>query len=1149
MEMTSSVISEDFVPGRRLVVHVAENGHSFEIDCEPRTSVEAVQQSLASMAGVSVSDQLLICGETKLESQRSLGSYKLPCDGHDVFLYNRVRLMADCPPPPPEDIELPEVSVPQIPSTSQNPHPLDDAADPAVKALGAYERQFKYHFHKAHAIYIGSQTRIDLSNRLLQEQQVQGKALETARANLEHCYKMIHQMYVEFMKQFDQQHRYHGDLISNFQKTIDRLRVIKLHPNLQTERYKCLLDFVREEYRSPKCLEACIASHEQFEAKVSQFKSVYAELQGRVDDLFHAQSSVNVRHVEDMIRKQKQIFQDQIIILQALGKDVNTVKKLVEECLSSRISASSVRPHDAVSALGQYYEVHDKNYLPRMEARIRDVSKLFESCKAKKHEMSMCIHTSMQKVASLQFSIRDVRYQLLAFKEAMQRQDGIFSKLKVVRKIGSAYRACLAEVVRRKAFLKLYMGQAGQLAEKLASRRELERCRRREFLNLQSEYIPQDVLEALGLFDTPSQCIVNLAPFDSSLLDIDVADLECYAPESLVGLLPKGDQNAQGKGLLSTSNSSYQSGNGYESSVSTQKQYETGMTDEECDSEPILGTTEMEVENAWLKAEFASAVAFISSFAPDVYYDSVDESSMEGLLQKATEKTAQALHLKDEYVKHVENDLKVKQVQCSRYEKRIQELEQRLSDQFIHISKLSDRKNGLECPVSSVPAVKTDDCKSETSVLTADGMAPLVSPEPMDEGTCTSTDYMSASKTEHLNGQSSKFQESVDENMADLVGAMVPEAISTGTVPLGTSVLEISKDDSQDAARENTQQVESAAQLKTISVDSNMTHATEKINSALEHKEGRFLEIENALLEKTRECAAIETRLATVLEDFASVKRELEVSLKLLDESQMNCAHLENLLHEAREEAQTNLCAADRKAAEYNGLRASSVKLRALLERLRSCVASPSGGTTGFAESLRSLALSLGSSAANETGEDGCSEFRVCIKILAEKVGILAQQRADLMERCTRAEAAQNHLSKELESNTELVKILHAKHKMEKQVNKEKISFTRFVVHELAAFVPNAAGHYEAINRNCRNYFLSEESIALFADRPNGRHYIIGQIVHMERNIARHPDRECLVASGSSSSSARSRFNPYGLPIGTEYFVVTVAMVPDTIHS
>lgn len=73
---------------------------------------------------------------------------------------------------------------------------------------------------------------------------------------------------------------------------------------------------------------------------------------------------------------------------------------------------------------------------------------------------------------------------------------------------------------------------------------------------------------------------------------------------------------------------------------------------------------------------------------------------------------------------------------------------------------------------------------------------------------------------------------------------------------------------------------------------------------------------------------------------------------------QLNCAHLENCLHEAREQAQTNLCAADRKASEYGALRASAVKMRGLFERLRSCVYAASGGA-GIADSLRTLAQSL----------------------------------------------------------------------------------------------------------------------------------------------------------------------------------------------
>lgn len=71
----------------------------------------------------------------------------------------------------------------------------------------------------------------------------------------------------------------------------------------------------------------------------------------------------------------------------------------------------------------------------------------------------------------------------------------------------------------------------------------------------------------------------------------------------------------------------------------------------------------------------------------------------------------------------------------------------------------------------------------------------------------------------------------------------------------------------------------------------------------------------------------------------------------------MNYADLENYLHEAREEAQTHLCTADRRASEYRALRSSAVKMHSLCGRLKSCVSS--GSVAGFPESLRALAQSL----------------------------------------------------------------------------------------------------------------------------------------------------------------------------------------------
>ena len=76
--------------------------------------------------------------------------------------------------------------------------------------------------------------------------------------------------------------------------------------------------------------------------------------------------------------------------------------------------------------------------------------------------------------------------------------------------------------------------------------------------------------------------------------------------------------------------------------------------------------------------------------------------------------------------------------------------------------------------------------------------------------------------------------------------------------------------------------------------------------------------------------------------------------------------------------------------------------------------------------------------------------------------------------------------------------------------------------------------------------------MALFAENlPNRPTYIVGLIVHIERQAVRpEPDRVDFLTPDSGTNmltlTSGSTANPYGLPVGCEYFVVTVAMLPDT---
>ncbi|KAJ8500054.1 hypothetical protein OPV22_010606 [Ensete ventricosum] len=1147
----TSTTTEGFVLGRKLLVHVAENGHSLEFECDGATPVEAIQRSIEALCGVAMPDQLLLCRNTSLDAQQCLSFYKLPQDDREVFLYNKVRLHADSPRPHPEAIDAPKLALPPPPSRTQDSHPLDNAPDPALKALVSYERQFRYHFQLANAVYTCAQAKLEISKRLLREQQVQGRALETARGNLEHTYRKLHQRYTEFVKSFSQQHRNHSELLGNFERDLERLRSLKLHPRLKSGNRKCLFDLVKEDDLR-KWVDVCFNSHRQFELKVSQLKTNFGELKRKLDSLLSSMNSASWGELEHAIKSHLKVLNDQKSVMQSLSKDVDTAKKLVDD--SGLPLSETLRPHDAVSALGRIYDVHEKSHLPNVQNCDLAMSKLLDKCMVKKNDMNFLVHLSMQKVKSVQFGIRDMMNELHAFQEVMGHQDKEFENLKFVNGVGQAYRACLAEIVRRRSSLKLYMGLAGQLAERLATERESEIRRRELFFKTWSKYIPNDILAAMGLFDSPSQCDVNITPFDTNLLEIDVIDVDRYAPQSSVGLISKSEKDVAENDYLATCSSS----NMVKSEESSVHNGEKVEFLEGCESVDIAGTSKMEVENALLKADLASAIAMLCAIDVATRYDSVDEGTKDDMLKNVKERTAEALREKDEFANRLRYMLNVKEEECLSYVKRIKELEQRLSDKY---SQGQNLVSGKDVSDSGISALKNDGFKLDSSGE-GESHIPYTSMMPMDE--VSSTSGLVDPKIDHVTGPN-KPGEGGDESMTDLSGTMNMRSVDSTHNSMDASMLEQPRDESQGGPLVS--EVKMMTAQMTLAKDSSGVNTEipvkmlpcETADEPVLESKDHVQDLQNALAEKSNQCTEMENKLKATMEEVNSLKKELEISQNLLDESQMNCVHLENCLHEAREDAHTNLCAADRRASEYNALRLKAVKMHSLFERFRSCVTS--GAVVSFADSFRSLALSLASS-LSEDEDDFTRDFQACIKVLADKVTFLSRHRSDLSDRCSKAEVARVNLVRELEEKNELLKSLYNKHQLEKQASKEKITFGRFEVHELAAFVLNPAGHYEAIHRSCPNYYLSEESVALFKEQHSGRPaYIIGQIVHIERRTVRPPvsvrtqqGDQVEASSGETTTNRRSigqgsALNPYNLPIGCEYFIVTIAMLPNTVHS
>lgn len=313
----SSNSSDCVVQTGKLVVHIAENGHSYELDCDECILVESVQRNLESLTRIPFNDQLLLCLDMKLELQRPLSAYKLPSSDREVFLFNKARMRSNSPPPTIEQVPIIDIPDPSLPSSNNNPHPLDEATDPALKALPSYERQFRHHFQHGRAIYRRTIAKFDTCERLLREQKVQERALEIAWGNLDHFYKMIHQTYMDFTKCYSQQHRNHNSLLVNFVRDIEKLRSIKLLPALQMANRKCLLDFVKGE-NLPKVVDDCSSSLRQFENKVSEFRQEFGELKHIVEHLFSSKASFLTKELDLTMKDHQRFINEQKSIMQAL---------------------------------------------------------------------------------------------------------------------------------------------------------------------------------------------------------------------------------------------------------------------------------------------------------------------------------------------------------------------------------------------------------------------------------------------------------------------------------------------------------------------------------------------------------------------------------------------------------------------------------------------------------------------------------------------------------------------------------------------------------------------------------------------------------------------------------------------------------------
>ncbi|KAI8470000.1 MAG: hypothetical protein J3K34DRAFT_521683 [Monoraphidium minutum] len=635
--------------GGIVLVLVAHNGKTLQLDVAGTTRVDAVQQALVSFTGVAVADQILMCRGARLDPAKPLAAYKLPvanpaaAEDHPVFLYHKAFLRPGARPPPLEPVPQLAVQVPQLEAVTLR-HPLEAAHSPLVRALPEYERQFEQQLVEARAYWETSQQRMHWCRQLLSEQEVQARAADAARANVEGHYTYICALYQGFVDRYVPQYKAHSRILATFQELTAALSAVALPPQLRVGAWATLAD-LQPQGRLAEWYDSCRRSHDHFAVKVSELEGLFQLLRGDVEALFMQAPTVDLDALGLQLGDAEQLIDEEGSTVQVLSKDLRTVRGLVEDVVAQLgasaggASLSGAKVHDAAAALEAIHDSHLGQLLPRVRACDGQVTDFLARCVAAKEAMGRDVLEQLQRIAAQQSRIREMKDKLAAFGEVLSRQAAAFAELRAATRLPAAYRLMLTECARRSAWQTMYSAQATRLAEAMARVREREGAKREGFLGQVDRLLPRELLAAAGLLMEAPHCQVSVPPGDEGLLPVDLSDvtrlpaiLERAAADMAAAAADQAREEAAalaaaaGGGSEGQGQQQQQPGGGAEQAGAAPSQPQTDQQQqqqqqaaapqqqqaprhEEALAEGVAGLGGLELENARLKAELAALLA------------------------------------------------------------------------------------------------------------------------------------------------------------------------------------------------------------------------------------------------------------------------------------------------------------------------------------------------------------------------------------------------------------------------------------------------------------------------------------------------------------------------------------------------------------
>ncbi|KAL6061315.1 Ubiquitin domain containing protein [Balamuthia mandrillaris] len=1058
----------------------ADTGEVHDLpDLPSSTLISTIKQHLAILSAIDPQDQILLCGKLKLEDSRSLDYYRLPAEERPVFLFSRQALQPGALPPKQTVLGPIEVKLP-------GESPLPRLAGALVK----YEHQFSHHLSFAKGVLVAVDGRIALSRRCYAEQDIQAKALEAATANLNDHNGQILQAFSTFKEHFIAQQSKHYGLLESFAHDLQRLRETVIHEALQTPTMRTLIDCIPED-RLRKWADDCRKEHEQLALRISELEAGIVRANEEVEAENLKPPDVDFEDLRERINLAVKQRKEAGAIKTAFAQDVKKVREALktEQENNERGYHGDDSRHGGARSWEDYvpFDQAQKGHVKMLDRLTKidsSVRSIMNACADSKTRLSQCVHMRLQRISVLQSNIRDVANKVIVFREALSRQKQAFAQLVYVKYLPEAYAASMEEVGRRKVFADILQEAFNRFRSALKKLEEQEIRERQLFLSKFGRYIPKNLVPGLTEPLPPFDKGIKYIPFDRSLPVLDAAQVSSSAVAFVYENLPPLFRH-----LLQPPDKDY-------------------PLPDATDKSQQLALRELEEENERLRQQVTK-------------------------LQKLEEEEQASS------TSHAGERVKLLEQSEAAYKQRILALEEKLSRTYRQVSQLQmqlSAASSQNLSSNSLPYAAQSDLLSFNDSERKQLLRRLE--EEQEE------------REQQLNQKKNEQQQLVQQLEEQLHRALAEKAEAIAAKEAQSASLEAALA-RVDAEKRKTQKLvqqikakKAAEKHKILQVLSQYEEGKRKVADGSDGREkGEGLSASGSGKMKpfrstsTPALASLPVSLTSTStppsfaysSSSSSSIRGRKTSLALMSpideieetettdteqQKQLNVEDFEENEEEMEGDESISLSASTSSSASFFQPHKTRKHLRK-----HSAPATPSSSSSSKATSQAEMLLNS-----------------------AHQERQLHNTQQELLRAVEKLKEAENKIH-ELKGTINVLNITNAEYmstrkELEEQVvalqqqvialadnQSHKIAYQDFKVDDLALFLPNDLGHYEAFNRNAPNYMLSEESLSMFPDERRKRAAVLGQIIEIVEQVA-----------------AR-RQNPYHKDMGTKFYEVTITQV------